>query len=492
MKRLLDPLHRVCDHRRAGPVLLAVVALVYTLAYVRHDLFSGAALPEARTGWWSWADQFEYYRTAAALAHGRLTPDTLHYPPGYAALGTLGGLVWPAQPFFLPDLVLVLVAAWAWWRLAQRLVRRLAAVAVVALFTGTHWFLLADAMVVPWNTLGTQATLLAAVAVVVTVPGRRAVGWLAGLAAATYLMRPVDAAAFAPLLGFAVVRLETWRERLIAGTAGAGVVLAAVVALGALNLAVFGEWRSPYEREAWQAVGFFSYPTTWKFLWLFVDGRPFFGETAPALLFRYPWLYLAVPGAAYWVRKEGAAAGAGLAALALNWTLYVNYNDLVPSAIYRFTLIHYLLWGFWLLWLFAVAAIMHAWRDTWGRAGFAAGAALLVFCFGLRLEEKPLPAPVTREAAGWRLPESQPVAARFPNLPSLAAGALRIDGRALREGADYLAPHESKELYVLFGARTRGASLGLAGDYSLKTPPQFSEFRWNWRAGSGRLKWFGR
>lgn len=491
MKRLLEPLYRACDHRRAGPVLLAVVAAFYTLAYLRHDLFSGAAAPEARTGWWSWADQFDYYKTAAALAHGRLAPDTLHYPPGYAALGTLGGLVWPAQPFFLPDLALVLAAAWAWWRLAQRVLRRFEAVLAAALFAGTHWFLLADTMVVPWNTLGTQATLLGGVAVVVTMPGRRAVGWLAGLAAATYWMRPIDGAAFAPLLVYAVLRLPAWRERLVSGATGLAVVAAAVAGLGALNLAVFGEWRSPYEREAWRAIGFFSYPMSWKFLWLFVDGRPFFGETTPALLFRYPWLYLAVPGAVWWVRREGAAATVALAALALNWILYLNYNDLLPSDIYRFTLIHYLTWGFWLLLLLAAVAVRHAWRETWGRAGFAAGAALLVFCFGLRLEERPLPAPAKAEA-GWLLPSARPIGVKFPGMSSETAGALRLEDRTLQEYADYLMPYESKELHVLLGSRTRGTTLTLASGRTPAVTPQLSEYVWNWRAGSGRLKWFGR
>lgn len=490
VRRLLDPLHRLCNHRRAGGVLLLVLALVYTFAYARHDLFTGATAPEARTGWWSWADQYSYFKTADALAHGRLAPENPQYPPGYAALGVLGGLVWRTQPFFLPDLLLVLGAAWAWWRLAQRLISRLAAAVVLALFAGTHWLLLADTVVVPWNTLGTQATLLAGMAVVVIVPGRRAVGWLVALAAATYWLRPIDAVTFAPLLVYAVWRLGAWRERVVIGGAGVLGVAAAVAALGALNLAVFGTWRSPYEREAWQAVGFFSYPFSWKFLWLFIDGRPFFGETTPALLFRYPWLYLAVPGAVWWVRREGAAAVAALLALAVNWTLYLHYNDLLPSDIYRFLLIHYLTWAFPLLALLAAAAVLHGWRDAWTRAGFAVMAALTVFCFGLRLEEQPLPAPAA-SGEGWTLPAVRPLVVTFPGTSAEAAGQLRLGGRALHEYADYQLPYETKELRLLLGTRAVGTALTWSGG-TAPAAPQVSAFRWNWRAGSGRLKWFCR
>jgi hypothetical protein len=479
------------SRRRTGWTLLVLVALVYLMAYCCHDLFPGGAAPESRTGWWSWSDQFEYYRTAAALAQGRLSPEDCRYPPGYAALGAVFWRLWPGHLFLLPNLALVVGAAWAWWRIVTGWLTRVQALVTGVVFAGSHWLLLADAVVIPWNTLVSQCLLLTGIALVLQRTDRRVLLGLAGLAGCTYLTRPIDAAAFAPLLAVAVLRLPGWRARLQGALAGGAVVGAAVLLLGWFNRSVFGTWRSPYEVEAWRHVGFFSYPVGWKFLWLFVDGRPFFGEKAPALLFRYPWLYLAIPGAVFWVRRAGWAALAAVAAVALNWFLYLNYNDLLPSDIYRFTLIHYLVWAFPLLAALGVGACLHGWRDPWTRAGFAVGAAALLLCFGLRLEEEPLPAPMA-DGPGWKMPAVRPLGVQIPGLPPEAAGQLRLEGKALTEYADYLTPFESADLRVMLGPRTGGQVLCLDTGPASAGVPRLTTFVWGWRLGPSRLRWFFR
>lgn len=336
-----EAVERWLGQRRAEMLLLGVLAAVYAWAYWTHPLNPGSAPVGERVGWWSWSDQYKYLQAAIDLAHGKVTRETYHYPLGYAALGAPFARVWPAHAFFVPDLLLVLATAGVWWRLARRWLPATVALGVAAGFVATHGELLRLTMVVPWNTLPTQLTLLAGLWVVLDRTGPRAVWWLAGLAAATWLVRPADAVCFAPMLLWSVWRLPGWSARLRHGLGGAAVVAGAMAAVGLLNLAVWGSWRTPYEQAAHTMVGFFSYPLGQKIYWTFVDGRPFFGETDTALLWRYPWLFLAVPGVVYWVKREGAAGAAALGSVGCCWMLYLGYNDFFPSSFFRFSLIHY-------------------------------------------------------------------------------------------------------------------------------------------------------
>lgn len=487
IEQLGGTLGKWLEHRRAGGLLLLVLGVVYAVAYRQHALFPGSEAGAQPCGWWTWSDQANYLRESVALAHGKLDAQSYYYPPGYSALGALFVRRMPVNPFFFPDLALVLGAAWAWWRLAQRLLSRLQTVALAVLFIATHWVLLADTMVVPWNTLVTQCTLLTGMLLLITTRSVRGVWGLAVLAALTYGVRPVDALAFAPMLAWATLRLPDWRSRLAAGAGGVAVVVLAVVALGGLNHSIFGDWRTPYEKLSAGSIGFFSYPISAKLYWLLIDGRPFFGENDPGLLIRYPWLLLAVPGACYWIEREGASAVAALAALALNWLLYFNYNDFLPSDIYRFTLIHYLVWAFPLLALLGTAACV---RGGWSRGtrwGFAATAVLLIFVLGIRMEERPLPTASLRDGV-VQLPAVRPLVLRFSSLQPEAVAQLRLDGRALTEYSDFLTPYESPTLQLLFGNKAVGSALTKAAGATITGEPQLSELGWTWRIGSRRLK----
>jgi hypothetical protein len=227
---------------------------------------------------------------------------------------------------------------------------------------------------------------------------------------------------------------------------------------------------------------------SYKLYWLFVDGGPLFRETDPALLWRYPWLAFAIAGAAFWVKRERWAGVAGLAALGLNWLLYVNYNDLLPSDIYRFTLIHYLAWGFPLLFLLVAAACRHGWGTRWGRAGIVVSLAVWVVALGVRLEERSV---VVEQVAGesWRLPAERPLLVRFPGAPIERVGDLRLEGRTLVEYSGYLVPYVPSDLQLLLGTRTAGTRLTVASGSALANhEAQFARYVWRWRAEPARLR----
>ncbi|HEX2860907.1 MAG TPA: hypothetical protein VHN79_04675, partial [Lacunisphaera sp.] len=263
----LGRIERALRSRRAGWILLLALAIFYGWIYWTHPLNPGSAPIGERVGWWSWSDQFRYLRATETLAEGRVTRETYHYPLGYSALGVPFVRWWPAHAYFVPDLLLVLGTGAVWWRLARRWLSATVTLAAAAGFILTHGELLRLTMVVPWNTLPTQLTLLAGVLALLETRGRRSVWWLASLAAVTWPVRPVDAICFTPMLGWAVMRLSDWRERIIGAAGGAAIVALAMTAVGALNLAVWDSWRTPYEQAAHTMVGFFSYPMAQKLYW---------------------------------------------------------------------------------------------------------------------------------------------------------------------------------------------------------------------------------
>lgn len=475
-------LHRadeVLDSRAAGWLLLALVAVVYTWAYVVDPLHPGLSAPETRAGWWSWADQTKYAGAAVALEAGRIDAQSYYYPLGYSALGAPFVRVFPAHPFFLPNLAAVLLAAALGWWWARRWLGASAVLLLAVLFLVTHASLLRLTLVIPWNTIPVQAAFFAGLWLSLTRRSGGALVGLAAIAAGTYLVRPSDAACFTPLLVVATLRLPTWRARLGWGTLGVAIVAAAVAAVAWLNWRTFGDWRTPYERGSFENIGFLEYPLTHKLYGLFVDGETFFGEYGTALLWRYPWLFLVVPGVIWWVRREGWPAVAALAAVVLNWGLYICYNDFTPSAIYRFSLIHYISWAFWPLWVVAVAALVHGWRQRSVWVGGALAVGVFALAVGLKLKEAPTGADVAPGVVRV-LPAERPIWVRFEGEKVESVRDLRLDGRALVESKDFQIPYVPSDLRLMLSQRAVGKELALTGNAAARAVPQVGTFEWSW------------
>ena len=405
---------------------------------------------------------------------------TQMYTTLISAINSAETAIYLTNAYFVPDLVLVLAAPAVWWRLARRWLPATIALVVAVVFILTHGELIGLTMIVPWNTLATQLTLLTGLWVMVAGTGPRTVVVLAGLAAVTWLVRPIDAVSFAPMLVWSGLRLPTWRQRLGWGAVGVGVLAVALVAVGVLNLRVFGVWRSPYEQAAFTMVGFFDYPVAQKLFWTFVDARPFFGETDTALLGRYPWLFLTLPGIFFWVKREGAAGAAAVATLLLNWLLYLGYNDFFPSSFYRFSLIHYISWSFLPLVAASAGACWAGWKMPAVRVG--AGLALGAFFLagGLQLEEHTLPVPVA-EGEVSALPATRPLWVRFPGESLEQVTKLRLNSRAMTEAADYQIPYVPSDLKLLLGDHAKGIALTAPPETGIKAIPQVGDYHWAWR-----------
>lgn len=473
-------------HRNGGLVLLALLVAGYLAAYFGHELFPGLGPDASTRGWWTWSDQNRYRQESIAVAGLHLDASTYWYPIGYPLLGAVFVSWLPQHPFLIPDVLMVIVAAVSWWRIGRRWLDPLLVVGVGLSFVLTHRWLVAQTMVIPWNTLPTQTTLLAAIWLILERSDIMASRWLAILASVTYLMRPIDALAFAPLLVFATLRLPNWRTRIAAGLTGIAIILVTVVAVGWMNLLLVGSWRTTYDVISTRVIGFFGYPVCYKFFWLFVDGQPLFQEKDVALLFRYPWLFLVPVGLMFVVTREGAKGWAAMLAVGINVFLYANYNDLLPSDLYRFTLIHYIAWTFPLLFLLVAAGLAQSWRKRRVRAGLCASVLFVLLCAGLRLE----PREMVAEAKGERrvrLPETRPLRLRFDGTPMEAVASLRLEGHGLTEYSQYIGPYVESDLEILLGAHATGAEL-TSLDVRTTWPPKVSRYVWRWRLTPERLK----
>jgi hypothetical protein len=211
-----------------------------------------------------------------------------------------------------------------------------------------------------------------------------------------------------------------------------------------------------------------------------VEARTFFGETDTALLWRYPWLFLAVPGVIIWVRRERAAGAAALATLGLNWLLYLSYNDFFPSSFYRFSLIHYVSWSFLPLLAWAASACWAGWKMKTVWLGWGGAAVLLVVALGLQLEERILPVEVAPGEVRV-LPAVRPLWVRFPGESLEKVAMLRLDGRGMREAADYQIPYTRSDLKLLLGSHATGTRLTALPELGLTATPQVGDYCWAWR-----------
>jgi hypothetical protein len=109
---------RLCSVNSLGLLLFCIItAIFYVFAYARYP-----DLPHTSGhGWWAWFDQSYYLSAAKAWARGDLDPRYHWYLPGYALMAAPFVWLMPNHPFFLPDLICLLISLLLFAKLAERL-----------------------------------------------------------------------------------------------------------------------------------------------------------------------------------------------------------------------------------------------------------------------------------------------------------------------------------------------------------------------------------
>lgn len=285
------------------------------------------------------------------MFHGDLRADAHWYPLGYSLLGAPFLAASRLHPFFIADLVGLLVAVAAFARFA-----RLFGVSwplAMALFL-LPWLesRVADVWIEPWNTTPEAALiwlLLALGGVMMTKPAPssgRAVA-LGALAAGIATFRPTDIfigiIVIATVIGHALrSRRCRWRD------IGAGALGIAAIALpyAALHLAIYGPHLSTYAKNE-AGLGFAPFDLPFRIFVLLEDPRAWFGEGS-GLIQHLPWIIPGIAGmlAMPFLFRRAARWCAAMLALTLigYYGLYLSYRGLLPPSLWRYGLIHYFVW----------------------------------------------------------------------------------------------------------------------------------------------------
>jgi len=136
--------------------------------------------------------------------------------------------------------------------------------------------------------------------------------------------------------------------------------------------------------------------------------------------------------------------------------------------------------------MLAAAALLRGARSRSVQLGLAVAVAVLVAALGLQLEERTL-ATFSTPGRASPLPTPRPLWIHFPDAPLAAVTSLRLDGRALREAADYQIPYVPSDLRLMLSAQARGTTLAAADGTVITAAPVAGDFVWGWRFEFERL-----
>jgi hypothetical protein len=438
--RWLSPLNRVADSGRCQAILLVLLAALYLLSYLSQPLLPGNNL-EHPNGWWGWWDQGQYLRSAAAIAHWSLGPETYWYPLGYPALGALFYLWVPQHAFFLPDLALVLGAVVLFFKIARRMVSSLEAILLITAFVVAYAGTITISVITPWNTIPTHFLGY----MMIWLVGFRELSRMRIYASALclgliYTCRALDAACMGLILAVAILQVPGWRDKFKVGVVSSIIVAIPVGCILLINHSFFGAWVTPYEEMSGR-MGFGAYPFAKKLFILLVDGRTVFREGDTAYFSHFPWLVLAPLGIVYLLRRYNEKAIGVLLSGVVTYAAYFSYNDFWPHTTFRFGQIHYLFWTLPLLALFTYAGVKHSWKDRVGRWSYGLVLLILLPTCVLSLEEDTRGRATLASDSIMDVTPAQGQHIDWIAFPGASAmPKLYVDGRELMQFSEYVAP----------------------------------------------------
>lgn len=366
-------------------------------------------------GWEGWTDQSLYLKSARAFAEFDLSEPQHWYPIGYALLAAPLVRLFD-DPFFVPNLLSMIVFAWAFQRYFRPMIGM---VGVAVAFFGALVLpvttqipfavkhILWLQFVVPWNSVPIAALFMTLLCLVheLRADDVRSKDFLIGaLVGAIAAIKPVELLP-ATVLGLAYLtvalheRTAAWRRigmAALGGVAVAGPVLA-------LTLQIHHGLSSRYT-DAVSTIGMSLSDLPQRAVDLFIDAGPSFGEPYTALIGLLPWFPILAPLALVGAVLRPRELLVPVALVVASFLTYLAYNDFAPNSLLHYFLIHYVVWTFPIIAACGLyMAVSVARRSRWA---IPALAAIIVFCIigALRIELKAAtPSHVeSREAEGGR------------------------------------------------------------------------------------------
>jgi hypothetical protein len=462
----MTSLQRLLCRALSLPSVLAIVALCYVRLYFVLPTSPAYIGPGNAIGWWAWGDQGLYLQSAQALLAFNLAPDQHFYPPLYAAIAALLLPWFSIHAYFFINLVCVLWFALVFIRVSDRYVDR--SVGFFLFFASTVFpRLIFENFVIPWTTTLGVALLASGILGLVWLeevrqnPRAHLAKWQVGFVAVSLGLlvptRPVDALV-GILIGIAFVIRYTILRSVAVHQMPKPSTFWFIAILGALigpaifiifNQLVFGSPLGNYIQAA-SSNGFFIADLPEKFYSIWLDGNTVYGESKAGLVQYYPWLLLGLVGW-LWVLLTGGFLLRTLAlSIALLFTLYLPYGDLLPNGLWRYLNVHYFKWTFAFFALFAyllLSQIFYAWRAK--KAWLLPTLLLLIvpaFLLSVQLRLQTEPMPWSISPAGvvqFTLPsepidciEMQGIKGEFAHT-YFGEHALALDGKILKPYKDF-------------------------------------------------------
>ncbi len=463
--------------------VMALIAVIYVYTY-----FAYPVTPER-----GWHDQGQYLKAAYAFLHGDLTWDKHTYPPLYPAVGAIF-LNWSGgHPFFLPDLLCWLWFVFAFIRFADRYVPRWSGLVLLFGATIVNYEVLVN-YVIPWTSTLSMALLATGILGLVWLQDvregkrKKISGWQLFIVATSLGLlaptRPGDAVV-GGLLGLALL-IGYWlaRHNAAASLPAPGRFLPLAVigfAIGpaiyfVFNKVVFGNPLGGYIQIA-RGQGIVAADLPEKFISLWLDGKTLYAVNNAGLTEHYPWLFISLAGFVWALLRGDALLRIAALAIGLLFALYMPYNELLPTGLWRYNNIHYFKWTFPFLALFAwllVKQVLEGWRR---QEGWMFPVALLVaipallLSLHLAINVKPLRGiSEPGQAMRFELPDGEIDFIDYKGLDGgdteidLGEHRILLDGRELKRINDYKMLPKGFEVRLLFMRPVTGRSIELLPD----------------------------
>jgi hypothetical protein len=373
----------------------AVTACGLLFAWYTYSYLNSPDRPSTSShslGWWTWADQGEYLRSAQALLRLDFSPALHVYPPLYSLAGAVFLPILPMHPFFPVNAMLLLafVSAFVW--IGGRLYGRVVALPVLIFIfwefpsvTLQHWE-------IPWTSslaAGLVSVLLAAFFWFSEKDKpwfiERPIDWIVLVSfyllyGAIFATRPLDVVPLFPLafVFYAKVLLTTayapeakkWKNIILISLSIAisGLCLPAVYL--AFNLFVFGDAFGGYLSLA-ASRGYYPGELLQKAVSLLFDGGAIYLEPGTALIAHFWPAIIALPVVVVSTLRAPFFVRVVSLCILLHFCIYLPFRDLLPVTLFRFGNVHYFKWVLPWMSLIATGQII-----TWMKALWRSKAAI--------------------------------------------------------------------------------------------------------------------
>jgi hypothetical protein len=377
--------------------MLVIVIVAYCLGYWFHPAVPGgnAGYP---LGWWGWFDQGKYYESAQALTNFDLRGEKHYYPPLYPAIGAVFLPLSSLHPYFIVNLLCFIWIGYVFFIVASRYLSSWIVVCIflITLVLDIRFF---ENFLIPWTTtLGAallscgiyvlylvQDRLKEAASPTISIPipyiffGSFAVGLLA-------LTRPVDLMVGAIFIVSAVGVISYYVLRFHRRPFKSLMLIGCIALIGGIigpllfvwfNYVAFGSPLGGYI-QANSQNGYYLADIGEKFVSIFLDGNALYLQSNTALVWKIPWLIIALMAIPYLLIAGDLLIRVIVIAVCAQYFIYLPYGDLLPNGLWHFLNIHYFKWTMPYLALFACIFIHYIYSQRTNKVRF-----MLISCYTL-------------------------------------------------------------------------------------------------------------